>query len=198
MTTKTDYWEERYKKQETGWDLGQISPPLKAYFDQIPEEQKDQKILIPGAGHGHEAVYLWQHGFTNFTLLDFSETAFAKINQDHPNFPTKWLCVQDFFDHTETYDLIIEQTFFCALNPDLRSAYAKKMRDLLKPEGKLVGLLFDRDFDHDGPPFGGNQNEYRTFFAPYFNLKILERCYNSIKPRQGSELFFIFENRAED
>ena len=41
-----EFWENRYRNQETGWDLGTVSPPLKAYIDQL--EDKDVAILIPG------------------------------------------------------------------------------------------------------------------------------------------------------
>ena len=195
MNLDAAYWDNRYKSDNTGWDLGQIAPPLKHYIDQLPSQHRSKKILIPGAGYGHEAIYLWQKGFVNVTLLDLSETAFAKAKQQHPNFPHDWQLVENFFDHTEKYDLIIEQTFFCSLDPSLRAAYAKKMHGLLNPGGKVIGLLFDQQFNLDGPPFGGSQIEYKKLFAPYFKIKTIEPCYNSAKPRQGSELFFIFEKR---
>ena len=198
MKTEAEYWENRYENGDTGWDLGEVSPPLKAYFDQIAEHESGKKILIPGAGYGYEAVYLWKKGFIDVTMLDMSETAFAKAKKEHPNLPKAWFCIQDFFDHQESYDLIIEQTFFCALNPDLRHAYAKKMHDLLKPGGKLIGLFFDKNFGRTEPPYGGSRTEYQKLFETIFDIKIMEKCYNSIKARQGSELFFIFEKPAEN
>ena len=102
----------------------------------------------------------------------------------------------NFFDLTGSYDLIIEQTFFCALNPSMRKQYAAKVHELLKPEGKLVGVLFNTDFAHDGPPFGGSRKEYIQIFSPYFNLDIIEDAHNSIKPRQGNELFIKFTKSA--
>ena len=95
--------------------------------------------------------------------------------------------------HQGKYDLIIEQTFFCALDPLHRSAYAIKMNELLSKSGKLVGLLFDRSFV-SGPPFGGSEEEFRKLFSQHFRLKTMERCYNSIEPRKGSELFINLEN----
>ena len=46
-------WDNRYLNNDIGWDLGTVSPPLKAYFDQL--ENKELKILIPGGGNAHEA-----------------------------------------------------------------------------------------------------------------------------------------------
>ena len=70
--------------------------------------------------------------------------------------------------------------------------FLQKMYELLKPSAKLVGLLFDKQFE-GGPPFGGSKTEYEILFAPYFNIKTIEPAYNSIKPRAGVELFCIFQ-----
>lgn len=43
------FWDNRYKKYDIGWDLGDVSTPLKAYFNQL--ENKNLKILIPGCGN---------------------------------------------------------------------------------------------------------------------------------------------------
>ena len=72
-----DYWSERYQNNQAGWDLGQISPPIKAYIDQL--EDKNLRILIPGCGSGYEGSYLWEKGFTNVHLLDFSSEPIAKL-----------------------------------------------------------------------------------------------------------------------
>ena len=68
------------------------------------------------------------------------------------------------------------------------------MHQLLKPNGKLVGLFFDFDGTESGPPFGGSIQEYKTLFENQFKINTLERSINSIKERQGKELFFIFES----
>jgi hypothetical protein len=58
---------------------------------------------------------------------------------------------QNFFNHTNRYDLIVEQTFFCALHPSLRNQYVQKTYTLLNTNGKLVGVLFNKYFETDGP-----------------------------------------------
>lgn len=113
-------------------------------------------------------------------------------------FPLSHLIQQDFFKHIGQYDLIIEQTFFCALDPSLRMDYINKMNSLLKDNGKLVGLLFDFRLTDEGPPFGGDADAYSLAFQKSFNLRTMSPCYNSIKPRLGNELFIIFERRKTD
>ena len=120
------FWENKYKTNKIGWDLGEISPPLKKYFNQLTN--KDLKILIPGGGNSYEAEYLFNLGFKNVYVVDFSETALNNIKVRVPSFPKSQLILGDFFSLNETFDLIIEQTFFCAINPELRGKYAAKMQ----------------------------------------------------------------------
>ena len=78
-------WEERYKNEDTGWDIGMVSTPLKEYFDQLTD--KTIKILIPGCGNGHEASYLHRHGFRNVFLLDLAPSPLDNFSTQHPDFP---------------------------------------------------------------------------------------------------------------
>jgi thiopurine S-methyltransferase len=187
------FWEQKYFENKTGWDIGEVSTPLKTYFDQITD--KNLKILIPGGGNSYEAEYLWKTGFKNIYVLDIASQPLHNLKQRLPDLQNNQILNKDFFDLNNSFDLIIEQTFFCALHPSLRKKYALKMNDLLKLNGKIVGLLFDFELTDQGPPYGGNKAEYLNLFAPVFKIKTLERSYNSIKPRQGKELFFIFEKK---
>ena len=186
-----DFWSKKYQSNELGWDIGAVSTPIKEYIDQL--ENKDISILIPGAGNAYEAAYLFEQGFTDVTILDIAQEPLDNFRKKLPDFPGNKIVQEDFFTHNGSYDLIIEQTFFCALDPSLRVNYINKMKDLLKDNGKLAGLLFDFRLDDIGPPFGGSEDAYTIDFKKRFNLKTLAPCYNSIKPRQGKELFIIFE-----
>ena len=189
-----NYWNNLYLKNEFKWDLGAISSPLKTYIEQL--NNKDLKILIPGAGNSYEAEFLFSNGFKNVVVLDFAEEPLENIKKRLPNFPNQQLIKQNFFEHQGHYDLIIEQTFFCAINPSLRKQYAQHMKQLLKPEGKLVGLLFNDVLNIDKPPFGGNKKEYQDLFESLFQIIKLETAYNSVKPREERELFVIFKNKV--
>ena len=180
-------WENRYLNNDIGWDLGAVSPPLKSYFDQL--ENKNLKILIPGGGNSHEADYLFNKGFVNVFVVDFSKTAIDNIKKRIPEFPSSHLILGDFFDVYDTFDLIIEQTFFCALNPNLRDQYVSKMYQLLTRGGVLTGLLFNVPLNKDKPPFGGNKVEYVARFQSHFKIIKMDSCYNSYSKRNGKELF---------
>ena len=185
-----DYWSKRYQKNETGWDVGTPSTPLKEYIDQL--ENKNIKILIPGCGNAYEAQYLFENGFKNVFVIDLAPIPLENLKKRVPDFPSNQLLEGDFFELTNQFDLILEQTMFCAIDPRLRMNYARKASELLVEKGKLVGVLFNREFD-GGPPFGGTKEEYLDYFSTHFQNVHLEPCYNSIKPGQNSELFMICE-----
>lgn len=187
-----DYWDSRWEQGETGWDLGEASSPISDYFLQL--ENKALKILIPGCGNAHEAELLLQEGFKNITLLDIAPKACELISQKFSHHEVEVIC-EDFFEHSGKYDVIVEQTFFCALDPELREKYVVKMHELLNEGGKIVGVLFSKDFGNPFPPFGGNAEEYKKLFEEKFDIKTLENCENSIKPRQNQELFINFVRR---
>lgn len=184
------YWDERYQTEQTGWDIGYVSTPLKTYFDQLTN--KHLGILIPGCGNSYEAEYLLQQGFTNITLVDISPVLTQKLADKFNQYLHRQLKIitGDFFALEGQYGLIIEQTFFCALPPSRRNDYVYKMYELLRHGGKLVGVLFNRVFE-GGPPFGGSVEEYKRLFEQKFNLHTLAPCYNSIPPRSGAEVFMI-------
>ncbi|HVI46626.1 MAG TPA: methyltransferase domain-containing protein [Chitinophaga sp.] len=187
--TDRQYWNERYLSGNTGWDMGRVSPPLKTYIDQLTD--KALRILIPGGGNSYEAAYLYEQGFHNITVLDIAPVLIKQLNAAFANTDVRIL-EEDFFQHKDTYDLVLEQTFFCAIDPALRPAYVTHMHKLIRPGGHLTGVLFDRNFEHAGPPFGGSRKEYEDLFAPLFRFSTLAPCYNSHPARQGTELFINF------
>ncbi|MFM9909416.1 MAG: methyltransferase [Chitinophagaceae bacterium] len=188
------YWNNRYQQQDTGWDIGSPSIPLQEYIDQL--KNKNISILIPGCGNSYEAEYLLQSRFGNITLIDIAPLLTQELENKFAGNVNKQLTIitGDFFELQQSYDLILEQTFFCALDPALRKKYVTQMHGLLKPEGKLVGVLFNRAFE-GGPPFGGTLHEYLDLFKEYFIIETMEPCYNSIPPRAGQEVFIQLKKK---
>ncbi len=189
------FWDELWKSRSTGWDIGHASPPIAAYMAQYPN--KNANILIPGCGNAHEAKYLAENGFANITLLDIAPTAVELLQNTFAGMPQVKVVCGDFFQHQGHYDLLIEQTFFCAISPSHRRAYAQKAASMLNAGGKIIGVLFDKIFEAQGPPFGGYAFEYQSVFQPYFSIKKMERCYNSIPQRANVEVFIVFVKKSK-
>lgn len=180
-----EFWTNRYKQNQTGWDLRGENPFL---IEEISKFDKGTKILIPGAGNAYEAEALHKLGYTNVYVLDISEEPLKNLQKRLPDFPKDRLIHGDFFNHQSQYDLIMEQTFFCALDPELRKDYVEKMHDLLDYNGTLLGVMFNVEMP-DGPPFGGCVDEYVSLFSKHFNNVEISPCDKSIKPRLGRECF---------
>jgi SAM-dependent methyltransferase len=185
-----EYWDAQYKAETTAWDLGQISPPIKTYIDTLKD--KNTRILIPGCGNTYEAEYLLKNGFNNVTVIDIAPTLVGTIKQRFSHNPNIKIILGDFFEHYGSYDLILEQTFFCALPPSTRQKYVWKIHQLLSNQGILAGLLFNRVFEVS-PPFGGSKEEYETLFEYAFDFLKMDVAQNSITPRANNELFIEFK-----
>lgn len=186
------FWDSQYQTNTTGWDLGTISPPIKSYIKTL--KNKNIQILIPGCGNSYEAEYLLEQEFTNITIIDIAPTLIKNLKTKFKNNQSINIILEDFFEHQGEYDLIIEQTFFCALPPAMRQKYVSKMHQLLAKEGKIAGVLFNRTFE-SGPPFGGSIEEYEMLFKDAFNFLKMEACQNSVAPRAGFELWIEFQKK---
>ncbi|MFK7796431.1 MAG: methyltransferase domain-containing protein [Aureispira sp.] len=186
----TNYWQQRYIQDTAGWDTGGITPPIQHYMDGV--RNKSVRILIPGCGNAHEASYLHQQGFTQVYVCDWASSPLEALAKRCPDFPKEHLIQGDFFDLAlQDLDYIVEQTFFCAIEPKLRPKYAQKTASMLQTGGQLIGLLFNKNLPAPpmGPPFKGSKEEYLGYFQPHFSSVQIEPCYNSIQPRSGLELF---------
>ena len=179
-----DFWNNRYENNQIGWDLGGVSPALKFWMDQFPD--KSASILIPGAGNAYEVDYLVALGFTNITVIDIAPKLVAALKQRFASVNEVTIILGDFFELEGKFDVVLEQTFFCAIDPELRSQYVDKMKDLLTDKGQLLGVLFNRSFI-GGPPFGGSTEEYEVLFRDKFEAKFLP-CDVSHPARKGSEV----------
>lgn len=188
MDSNKDFWQQRWVENKTGWDIGYAAPPIAEYIDSLTD--KNLMILIPGAGNGYETEYLHRQGFRNVYMMDIAAKPLENFKARVPDFPGEHLLNEDFFKHKGEYDHIIEQTFFIAIDPKLRSEYVKKMKELLKPGGHLAGLLIFKDEPSGGgPPWVDTKEEYYKYFDGELDIRKYEIAENSIKPRAGWEVF---------
>ena len=193
MVFNKKFWDDRYSSGDIGWDTGFIAPPIKKYIDQLSD--KNLKILVPGAGNAYEVEYLYQLGFKNVHLSEWSSIAVESFKTRIPLFPSNQILENDFFNITGKFDLVLEYTFFCALDPRLRPSYVDKMHEIIVPSGNLVGVLFDWNKE-GGPPFGGSKEEYKELFSEHFTINKMENCNNSIKPRAGKEVYIKMTRKS--
>jgi SAM-dependent methyltransferase len=65
------------------------------------------------------------------------------------------------------FDVVIEHTFFCAIDPALREDYVRAVGDVLKPGGRLFGIFWLHG-QPGGPPFDASKLELERLFSEKF------------------------------
>tara|TARA_Y100000588_G_C14281508_1_gene937677 strand:+ start:2200 stop:2814 length:615 start_codon:yes stop_codon:yes gene_type:complete len=196
----SQFWEDIYLANNAGWDLGGPTP----VFQKLSETMSAGKICILGCGKGHDAVEFSQKGF-EVTAVDFSKTAVHNLKTLAlaRNVPVS-VIQDDIFSLTPKYrnsfDYILEQTCFCAINPNRRIEYEKLVFSLLKYSGKLIGLWFplDKSREEGGPPYGTKVDEVKSIFSSPWKIEVEEFSDLSIKTRKGREKLIIFKKENNE
>lgn len=205
----SDYWNDRYRSGDTGWDLGTPSPP----FVRLHEagQLAPCRMAVPGCGRGWEVAYFAGRGF-HVTAIDFAPEAIAatRMRLEADGIPLRGgaageapadgvdLVQADLFDLPArlagAFDLVLEQTCFCAVDPARRPDYVAAVHRLLAPGGRLIGLFYD--FGEDGgPPFTTDPDEVRALFSGRFEVRALSRTPDSHPRRQGEEWLGVLLRR---
>lgn len=190
-------WNEHYLNQNTPWDLGSATPE---FLRLVKEGRFPAKgaALVPGAGRGHDAILLAKNGLET-SVVDISAKAIEFLLEESSREKLNIFAYKmNFFDlpkngfHQNRYDLILEYTFFCAIDPSMRKEYGKAMSKLLKPGGLLVGLFFPLTHEGDNPPFVVTKEEVRSALEGFDIIE--ENPKESVKPRAGRE-FLVFARK---
>ncbi|KAF3918797.1 hypothetical protein AA313_de0202865 [Arthrobotrys entomopaga] len=160
------------------WDRGGSSPSLIDLLRDHPEilqptttPNAQLKALVPGCGRGYDVLLFASHGLDAYGL-ELSSTAASEAQKNAEktapmaNLPGKYTFLTgDFFtkDLEDSvgegvkFDVVYDYTFLCALDPSqgLRTKWAARMAELVKPGGRLICLEFPlyKSFDLPGPPW---------------------------------------------
>ena len=182
-SSKSEFWESRYRDHLTPWDAGKVPADMREYLPRMP---KGARVLIPGCGSGHEAGYLAENGF-DVLAIDFSPAAVALAKKNLIRFGDI-VRLADFFefDYGKPYDVIYERAFLCALPPRMWPQYALRTAQLLRPGGELAGFFFFKA-TQTGPPFGTTPETLHGLLDPHFKLVEDKVVTDSIPVFQGTE-----------
>eukprot|EP00257_Ricinus_communis_P021353 XP_015580826.1 probable thiol methyltransferase 2 isoform X1 [Ricinus communis] len=189
-TDSSGGWEKCWEQGVTPWDLGQPTPILLHlhHTGSLPKG----RALIPGCGSGHDVIAI-ACPERYVVGLDIAEKAVKKAEELSSSLPNANYCTflkADFFSWqpTELFDLIFDYTFFCAIEPEMRSQWAIRIQDLLKPDGELITLIFPIDDHLGGPPYKVSVSDYEEVLCP-IGFKAVSIVDNelAIKVRLGRE-----------
>jgi len=144
-----DFWNARYRAGAVPWDQQGVPMRFAEFLRHTP---RSGRALVPGCGTGYEIRALHDAGWPVLGL-DFSTAAIERARLLLG--PLAALVrVGDFFAPAADLDgfqLVYERTFLCALPPELQSAYAARMAELIVPGGLLAGFFFQGPEDEPPP-----------------------------------------------
>lgn len=165
-------WEGRYQAGDTPWEKGCTHPAL---VEWLRENRLGGDILVPGCGAGYDVRALACDPAARVTGLDLAPSAIA-LAETFLKAGDESYVVGDFLSGSAVtpgaFDAVFEHTCFCAIPPEMRTAYARAVSAALKPGGLFLAIFY-RNPSHggeDGPPFGCTMEEIDHLFGGEFLL----------------------------
>ncbi len=185
--SEVQFWSGLYREQRDGWELGRAAPPLARWF--AAHSPSGRRALVVGCGRGHEARLLARAG-ANVTGIDFAAEAIADARAlaEREGVPVDFR-QRDLFElgrDPDRYDLAVEHTCFCAIDPARRDEYVAVIADVLAPGGELIALFWAHGRP-GGPPYTVDDAELRARFGARFEFLHVEIPRDSVALRAGTE-----------
>ena len=191
-------WESRYVSGSDRWTL-EVEPPC--LHDLLVELDGNPpfSVLVPGAGYGVDAL-AWARAGHRVTAVDIAPLAVSGMLERAQDAGVELTALEaDLFDLPSalrgTFDVVWEQTCFCAIRPTERAAYVDAMHGTLKPAGLFYGLFWNHGAP-DGPPWTISEQEVRDQFAAHFEILALDHVAASA-PRRSNEFLARMRPRAD-
>ncbi|KAF5733951.1 thiol methyltransferase 2-like isoform X3 [Tripterygium wilfordii] len=183
-------WDRCWEEGLTPWDLGKPTPIL-LHLHKTGALRKG-RALVPGCGSGYDvtAIACPERYVVGLEISDKAIKKAVDLSSTSPNAKYFTFLKADFFSWspTELFDLIFDYTFFCAIEPEMRSEWAHQIQKFLKPEGELITLMFPISHHVGGPPFKVSIADYEEVLHP-MGFKAISIVDNqlAVGPRRGRE-----------
>jgi len=176
-------WIEAWSAGHTPWDTGRAVPDLVELVasGSLPEG----RALVPGAGSGYDVLALASETreVIGLDLAEGAKRRFDALREDAGISPERAkLIVANFFEYQpeKPFDMIWDFTFLCALKPEMRRTWARRIDELLAPGGELITLIFpgvDKG-PTEGPPYAMSPELLKSILEPTFEAYFLEETPN--------------------
>jgi SAM-dependent methyltransferase len=187
-TTDIEFWDSRYRTGRTPWDFGGVPAALSAWL----ATAKPGCVLIPGCGSGYEVRAFDERGW-DVVAVDSSPAAVERARR----LAGERVLLADFFAHDfggRKFDVIYERTFLCSLPPKARPQYARRIAELLAPDGKLVGF-FLYGHEDDPPPYPLTKEDAQVLFSKHFIRVADEPVADSLPLFAGRERWQVWRRK---
>ena len=175
---KADYWDERYKSNDTTFDWFVAFEPLRDIITSICKP--DHKILVAGCGNSRLSPLMYEAGLTNITNVDISDVVINQMRARYKEMDRmEWLKMDvmklEFQD--STYDVVIDKgtvdSLLCGGN-SFHNVYLmnKNISRVLKRGGRYIVITYgqpDTRIDHYRRKKLHFDVEHKTVDKPVFS-----------------------------
>jgi len=187
----TEFWIERWQKQEIGFHQNEINGYLKKYWDQARALHPDSQVFVPLCGKSRDMLWLKEQGHEvlGIELSELAVQDFFVENQldfehsEHPHFKPYIsenieLLHGDFFrlqkDDLSASHLVYDRASLVALPPEMRKQYVKHLSSILPEDVSILLVVMEYPQDEmSGPPFSVPESEVMQLFKNDFLIEKL-------------------------
>ncbi|MEZ9516256.1 thiopurine S-methyltransferase [Vibrio splendidus] len=177
-----EFWHNKWAANQIGFHLEDVNPLLIEFWKKT-EPSYEKSVFVPLCGKSEDLIWLaTKHSDVQGVELSqiavrafFSEHLYTptvtQINGQHELYQFDELNVYtgDYFSAPiQPVDIIYDRASLVALPAEMRVQYIERLKQLLKPGGKI--LLVTLDYDQSemaGPPFSVPKLEIDKLFAGY-------------------------------
>jgi len=171
-------WLSRWEEGRIGWHEEEGNAALRNFWPELPT---GSRVLVPLCGKSTDLLWLAGQGLrvtgvelSNIALrafvqesgLEFSDIEDGGLPAFYCSEPDITLVCGDYFSFRGTlFDALYDRASLVALPPQIRPAYARHTRSLLRPGAAqlLVTLEYDQS-RAGGPPFSVPEDEVRSYW----------------------------------
>lgn len=191
MATDAQSWNQRYAEGSDRWTLDAAPPVLEQLIATLAGRRR---VLVPGAGHGHDA-FAWARAGHQVVALDFAPLAVASMRQRMRELGVAFEALEANVtappaELRGAIDLVWEQTCLCALPPEQRRPYLEAMATILRPGGLMVALLWNHG-NEGGPPYDMAPVLVERLVTGLFSIRKRERVEPSLARRDPEWLWWL-------
>jgi len=190
-------WSERYRGEDTPWDLGAPHPELELRIadGRLAPPHTGARALVPGCGRSCDVFALADAGW-DVVGVDYVAVLQKWLPELYAARGARFVLGDALaFRDEQPFDLIWDHTFFCAIDPSNRAAYGQLARDQIVPGGRFVSLVFpaNKDAEFGGPPFGFDASVIQETLGPEFRMTEDAEPERRVERRKWQERVASFE-----
>jgi thiopurine S-methyltransferase len=187
---KSEFWLERWEREEIGFHQNEINPYLYQYWQDLHPAHKGE-VFVPLCGKSRDMLWLRKQGHRvlGVELSAIAVQAFFRENCLTPQRVTagKFDCYEadgirilcsDFFDLGKD-DLaqassVYDRASLIALPPEMRERYARHLVSILPAKTQILLITFDYPQpEMPGPPFAVSAGEVEALYLGRAEVRLL-------------------------